>query len=209
MLAEDRAYDLVKKSGAMLKGEKLVGTKCASAEILEEIRSNKWDIMEYMSGHCFNFQVAYMDAPVEWVVLKTSTVGDVIYPAEEIFSGTAYEVDTWCKQHKDDPFFSDKYDITKHPHYRLLSDANPKNWYQVDKEINPQYLPKPDEVVDIAIDLKSSNITFSTSAAAITDYTHSTILTSFTEIRHINSIRCYRISPVIRQTPLYRFSPIT
>ena len=109
MLAEDRAYDLVKKSGAMLKGEKLVGTKCASAEILEEIRSNKWDIMEYMTGHCFNFQVAYMDAPVEWVVLKTSAVGDVIYPAEEIFSGTAYEVDTWCKQHKDDPFFSDKY----------------------------------------------------------------------------------------------------
>lgn len=46
------------------------------------------------------------------------------------------------------PFFSDKYDITKHPHYRLLSDANPKNWYQVDKEINPQYLPKPNEVVD-------------------------------------------------------------
>ena len=43
------------------------------------------------------------------VVLKTSAVGDVIYPAEEIFSGTAYEVDTWCKQHKDDPFFSDKY----------------------------------------------------------------------------------------------------
>ena len=46
------------------------------------------------------------------------------------------------------PFFSDKYDITKHPHYRLLSDADPKNWYQVDKEINPQYLPKPNEVVD-------------------------------------------------------------
>ena len=46
------------------------------------------------------------------------------------------------------PFFSDKYDITKHPHYRLLSDANPKNWYQVDKEINPQYLPKPTEVID-------------------------------------------------------------
>ena len=106
-------------------------------------------------------------------------------------------------------FFSDKYDITKHPNYQFLSDTNQKNWYEIEKEINPQYMPKPDEVVDIAIDLKSSNITFSTSAAAITDYTHSTILTSFTEIRHMNSIRCYRISPVIRQTPLYRFSPIT
>lgn len=46
------------------------------------------------------------------------------------------------------PFFSDKYDITKHPHYRLLSDADSKNWYQVDKEIKPLYFPKPDEVVD-------------------------------------------------------------
>lgn len=47
------------------------------------------------------------------------------------------------------PFFSDKYDITKHPNYRYLSDANPKNWFQVDKEISPQYTPKPMEEVEI------------------------------------------------------------
>ena len=29
-----------------------------------------------------------------------------------------------------------------------LADPNPKNWYEIEKEINPQYLPKPDEVVD-------------------------------------------------------------
>ena len=46
------------------------------------------------------------------------------------------------------PFFFDKYDITKHPNYRFLSDTNPKNCYEIEKEINPQYLPKPDEVVD-------------------------------------------------------------
>lgn len=46
------------------------------------------------------------------------------------------------------PFFFDKYDITKHPNYRFLSDTNPKNWYEIEKEINLQYLPKPDEVVD-------------------------------------------------------------
>lgn len=52
------------------------------------------------------------------------------------------------------PFFSDKYDITKHPNYRYLSDANPKNWFQVDKEISPQYTPKPMEEVEIVeIDL--------------------------------------------------------
>ena len=52
------------------------------------------------------------------------------------------------------PFFSDKYDITKHPNYRYLADADPKNWYQVEKEISPQYLPRPSEEVELVeIDL--------------------------------------------------------
>ena len=29
-----------------------------------------------------------------------------------------------------------------------FADPNPKNWYEIEKEINPQYLPKPDGVVD-------------------------------------------------------------
>ena len=40
------------------------------------------------------------------------------------------------------PFFSDKYDITKHKNYRLLADENEKNRYKVEKELNPQYTPK-------------------------------------------------------------------
>ena len=47
------------------------------------------------------------------------------------------------------PFFSDKYDITKHKNYRLLSDANEKNRYKVEKELNPQYTPKPEEEVEM------------------------------------------------------------
>ena len=39
------------------------------------------------------------------------------------------------------PFFSDKYDITKHKNYRLLADENEKNRYKVEKELNPQYTP--------------------------------------------------------------------
>ena len=34
------------------------------------------------------------------------------------------------------PFFSDKYDITSHKHYKYLSDANPKNKFNLDKHIN-------------------------------------------------------------------------
>ena len=45
------------------------------------------------------------------------------------------------------PFFSDKYDITKHKNYRYLADENEKNRYKVEKELNPQYTPKPEEEV--------------------------------------------------------------
>ncbi|WP_390428740.1 VirD4-like conjugal transfer protein, CD1115 family [Blautia caecimuris] len=47
------------------------------------------------------------------------------------------------------PFFSDKYDITKHKNYRLLADGNEKNRYKVEKELNPQYTPKSEEEVEV------------------------------------------------------------
>ena len=47
------------------------------------------------------------------------------------------------------PFFSDKYDITKHKNYRLLADENEKNRYKVEKALNPQYTPKSDDEVEV------------------------------------------------------------
>lgn len=47
------------------------------------------------------------------------------------------------------PFYSDKYDITKHKNYRLLADENEKNRYKVEKELNPQYTPKSEEAVEV------------------------------------------------------------
>ena len=47
------------------------------------------------------------------------------------------------------PFFSDKYDITKHKNYRFLADENEKNRYKVEKELNPQYTPKTEEEVEV------------------------------------------------------------
>ena len=47
------------------------------------------------------------------------------------------------------PFFSDKYDITKHKNYRLLADENEKNRYKVEKALNPQYTPKSEEEVEV------------------------------------------------------------
>jgi len=47
------------------------------------------------------------------------------------------------------PFFSDKYDITKHPKYKYLSDADPQNAFDVEKYRKRRpALPKPDEVFD-------------------------------------------------------------
>ena len=44
------------------------------------------------------------------------------------------------------PFLSDKYDITKHKNYRFLSDADPKNTFNVAKFLSTQLHLKPEEV---------------------------------------------------------------
>ena len=34
------------------------------------------------------------------------------------------------------PFLSDKYDLTQHPNYKLTSDYNPKNTFDIEKYLN-------------------------------------------------------------------------
>ena len=49
------------------------------------------------------------------------------------------------------PFFSDKYDITKHPKYKYLSDHDKKNTFDIEKFLKRQRRPviiKPDTVFD-------------------------------------------------------------
>ena len=47
------------------------------------------------------------------------------------------------------PFFSDKFDITKHPKYKYLSDADPKNAFDMEKHLKRRpAIVKPDEVFD-------------------------------------------------------------
>ncbi|MPM79670.1 hypothetical protein SDC9_126709 [bioreactor metagenome] len=47
------------------------------------------------------------------------------------------------------PFLSDKYDITKHPNYKYLSDYDPRNAFNIEKFLSTQLKPKPDEVYDV------------------------------------------------------------
>ena len=47
------------------------------------------------------------------------------------------------------PFLSDKYDITKHPNYKYLSDASPRNAFDIEKYLSTRLVPKADEVYEV------------------------------------------------------------
>ena len=62
------------------------------------------------------------------------------------------------------PFFSDKYDLTKHPRYKYLSDADKKNVFDVERYMKRRpAIVKPDEPFDLyelkATDLQPNNST--------------------------------------------------
>lgn len=56
------------------------------------------------------------------------------------------------------PFLSNKYDITKHPNYRYLSDADPRNAFNIEKYLSTRLKLKMDDVYDVYhLDLSASN----------------------------------------------------
>ncbi|SHH37276.1 type IV secretion system protein VirD4 [Anaerosphaera aminiphila DSM 21120] len=56
------------------------------------------------------------------------------------------------------PFLSEKYDITKHPNYKYLSDYDKRNTFNIEKYLSTKLKPKPDEVYDVyEIDLTDEN----------------------------------------------------
>ena len=48
------------------------------------------------------------------------------------------------------PFFSDKYDITKHPNYKYLSDYDKKNEFDIEKFVGTKAHLKPNDTVEVA-----------------------------------------------------------
>lgn len=47
------------------------------------------------------------------------------------------------------PFFSNKYDITQHPNYKYLSDADKRNALDIEKFLSTRLRPKPDESYEV------------------------------------------------------------
>ena len=48
------------------------------------------------------------------------------------------------------PFLSDKYDITRHPNYRYLSDADPRNTFSLDSFLKSRWKVPKDQLCDVA-----------------------------------------------------------
>lgn len=47
------------------------------------------------------------------------------------------------------PFFSDKFDITKHPQYKYLSDYDKKNWFDIGTYLKHRLKVKPDDEYEV------------------------------------------------------------
>lgn len=47
------------------------------------------------------------------------------------------------------PFLSDKYDLTQHPNYKMTSDYDPKNAFDIEKFLNHRLKLKADDVYDV------------------------------------------------------------
>ena len=47
------------------------------------------------------------------------------------------------------PFLSDKYDITRHPNYKYLADADKKNAFDIERFLSVKLEPQPEEVYDV------------------------------------------------------------
>ena len=44
---------------------------------------------------------------------------------------------------------SDKYDITRHPNYKYLADADKKNKFDIERYLSTQLKPRPDDFYDV------------------------------------------------------------
>ena len=47
------------------------------------------------------------------------------------------------------PFLSRKYDITQHPNYRYLSDADPKNTFNIERFLTHRLKVKPSDTFEV------------------------------------------------------------
>lgn len=47
------------------------------------------------------------------------------------------------------PFLSDKYDLTQHPNYKYTSDADERNWFDIEKYLNRRMKLQPNDAYEV------------------------------------------------------------
>ena len=47
------------------------------------------------------------------------------------------------------PFLSSKYDLTQHPNYPLTTDADKRNWFDIEKFLDHNLILKPDDKYEV------------------------------------------------------------
>ncbi len=47
------------------------------------------------------------------------------------------------------PFYSEKYDLTQHPNYKLTADYDKKNWFDIEKYLNRKMKLKSDDLYEV------------------------------------------------------------
>ena len=47
------------------------------------------------------------------------------------------------------PFFSDKYDLTKHPNYKLTSDYDKRNYFDIEKFLKRKLILRADDEYEV------------------------------------------------------------
>lgn len=109
MYNENELFSLCKRYSLRMHEGKLVACTPVSPEDKALISAHKPELIQALSGYCFDYQVRHFDAPKRWSVVKASAIAIVEYQPVTVFSGTAAEVDQWSKDNKDDPLFTDAY----------------------------------------------------------------------------------------------------
>ena len=77
-------------------------------------------------------------------------IGKATYQAKVYFSNTGMRLSTFCRCKVSGPFFSDIFDITKHPQYKCLSyyNYNKKNTFDVERFLSRRLTVKPENTFE-------------------------------------------------------------
>ena len=110
-MTANEIYDLCKEASIFLYHDSnLRVNKNIPSEMIEKIKQNKPDIVKALSGYCFPRDLYdKQDSMRRWVIYRVTNDMAVGLEPIQIFEGTAYEVDEWAREHKDDPRFTDEY----------------------------------------------------------------------------------------------------